>query len=75
MRTSRLGARACADARREERHFSFTLGTPERYSAPRYHITESPSAALSRAALTQRAGERGAYVFLSNDGHGQLLKR
>jgi len=62
-------------SRRDEGHFSFTIGTPERYSAPQYHITESPIDALSRAALIQRAGERGAYVFLSNDGHGDLPRR
>ncbi len=62
-------------SRRDEGHFSFTVGTPERYSAPQYHITESPIDALSRAALIQRAGERGEYVFLSNDGHGELPKR
>ncbi len=62
-------------SRRDEGHFSFTMGTPERYSAPQYHITESPIDALSRAALIQRAGERGEYVFLSNDGHGELPKR
>ncbi len=62
-------------SRRDEGHFSFTLGTPERYSAPQYHITESPIDALSRAALIQRAGEGGEYVFLSNDGHGDLPKR
>ena len=62
-------------SRRDEGHFSFTIGAPERYSAPQYHITESPIDALSRAALIQRAGERGEYVFLSNDGHGELPKR
>ncbi len=62
-------------SRRDEGHFSFTVGTPERYAAPQYHITESPIDALSRAALIQRAGERGEYVFLSNDGHGELPKR
>ncbi len=62
-------------SRRDEGHFSFTMGTPERYSAPQYHITESPIDALSRAALIQRAGERGEYVFLSTDGHGELPKR
>jgi len=64
-------------SRRDEGHFSYslTIGTPERYSAPQYHITESPIDALSRAALIQRAGERGEYVFLSNDGHGELPRR
>ncbi len=62
-------------SRRDEGHFSFTIGTPERYSAPQYHITESPIDALSRAALIERAGERGEYVFLSNDGHGELPRR
>jgi len=61
--------------RRDEGHFSFTVGTPERYSAPQYHITESPIDALSRAALIQRAGEGGEFVFLSNDGHGELPRR
>jgi len=62
-------------SRRDEGHFSFTIGKPEPYAAPQYHITESPIDALSWAALIQRAGERGEYVFLSNDGHGELLKR
>jgi len=62
-------------SRREEGHFSFTVGAPERYSAPQYHITESPIDALSRAALIQRAGEGGEFVFLSNDGHGELPRR
>ena len=62
-------------SRRDEGHFSFTIGTPERYSAPQYHITESPIDALSRAALIGRAGERGEYMFLSTDGHGELPKR
>jgi len=61
--------------RRDEGHFSFTIGTPERYSAPQYHVTESTIDALSRAVLIQRAGESGEYVFLSNDGHGELPKR
>ncbi len=61
--------------RRDEGHFSFTIGTSERYSAPQYHIVESPIDALSRSALIQRGGERGEYVFLSNDGHGDLPKR
>jgi len=62
-------------SRREEGHFSFTVGAPERYGAPQYHITESPIDALSRAALIQRAGEGGEFVFLSNDGHGELPRR
>jgi len=62
-------------ARRDEGHFSFTFGTPERYGAPQYHVVESPIDALSRAALIQRADERGEYVFLSNDGHGELPRR
>ncbi len=62
-------------SRREEGHFSFTIGAPERYSATQYHITESPIDALSRAALIQRAGESGEYVFLSTDGHGELPRR
>jgi len=62
-------------SRRDEGHFSFTVGTPERYSAPQYHITESPIDALSRATLAQRAGERGEFTFVSNDGHGELPRR
>jgi len=62
-------------SRRDEGHFSFTIGTPERYGVPQYHITESPIDALSRAALIQRAGESGEFVFLSNDGHGELPRR
>jgi len=62
-------------SRRDEGHFSFTIGTPEPYAAPQYHITESPIDALSRAALIQRAGEGGEFVFLSNDGHGELPRR
>ncbi len=48
---------------------------PERYSAPQYHITESPIDGLSRAALIQRAGAGGEFVFLSTDGHGELPTR
>jgi len=62
-------------SRRDEGHFSFTIGTPEPYAAPQYHITESSIDALSRAALIQRAGEGGEFVFLSNDGHGELPRR
>ncbi len=62
-------------SRREEGHFSFTMGEPTPYRVPQYHIAESPIDALSRAALAQRAGERGEYVFLSNDGHGELPRR
>jgi len=64
-------------SRRDEGHFSYslTIGRPERYDTPQYHITESPIDALSRAALIQRSGEHGAYVFLSNDGHGELPRR
>jgi len=63
--------------RRDEGHFSYslTVGAPDRYAAPQYHVVESPIDALSRAALIERAGERGEYVFLSNDGHGELPKR
>ena len=64
-------------SRREEGHFSYSLvvGRPEPYDTPQYHIAESPIDALSRAALIARAGERGAYMFLSNDGHGELTRR
>ncbi len=62
-------------SRRDEGHFSFTVGQPERYSAAQYHITESPIDALSRAALIQRAGVRGEYHFISTDGHGEIPRR
>jgi len=62
-------------SRRDEGHFSFTIGQPERYSAPQYHITESPIDALSRAALIQREGVRGEYHFISTDGHGEIPRR
>jgi len=62
-------------SRREEGHFSFTMGEPAPYRVPQYHIAESPIDALSRAALVQRAGERGEFNFVSNDGHGELPRR
>jgi len=62
-------------SRRDAGHFSFSLGESAPYRVPQYHITESPIDALSRAALIQRAGEHGEYVFLSNDGHGELPRR
>jgi len=58
--------------RRDEGHFSFTIGTPEPYVAPQYYIAESPIDALSRAALVMQAGKRGEFVFASTDGHGTL---
>ncbi len=62
-------------SRRGEGHFSFSLGEPAPYRVPQYHIAESPIDALSRAALAQRAGERGEFTFVSNDGHGELPRR
>ncbi len=62
-------------SRRDEGHFSFTIGKPEPYAAPQVYITESPIDAVSWAALVRRAGERGEYTFVSNDGHGDLPKR
>nr|MDQ2829608.1 DUF3991 and toprim domain-containing protein [Chloroflexota bacterium] len=62
-------------SRRDEGHFSFTIGKPEPYAAPQVYITESPIDAVSRAALVLRAGERGEYTFVSNDGHGDLPRR
>jgi len=62
-------------SRRDAGHFSFSVGELAPYRVPQYHITESPIDALSRAALIQRAGEHGEYVFLSNDGHGELPRR
>jgi len=62
-------------SRRDEGHFSFTVGAPAPYMAPQFHITESPIDALSRAALIQREGVRGEYTFVSTDGHGDLPRR
>ncbi len=62
-------------SRRDEGHFSFTVGKPAPYAAPQVYITESPIDAVSRAALVLRAGERGEYTFVSNDGHGDLPRR
>jgi len=62
-------------SRRDEGHFSFTVGAPAAYMAPQYHIVESPIDALSRAALIQREGVRGEYTFVSTDGHGDLPRR
>jgi len=62
-------------SRRGEGHFSFSLGEPAPYRVPQVHIAESPIDALSRAALAQRAGERGEFTFVSNDGHGELPRR
>ncbi len=62
-------------SRRDAGHFSFSLGEPAPYRVPQYHIAESPIDALSRAALVQRAGERGEFTFVSNDGHGELPRR
>jgi len=64
-------------SRRDLGHFSYTLtiGRPEPYDTPQYHITESPIDTLSRAVLLLRAGEAGTYTVVSNDGHGDLPKR
>jgi len=63
------------DSRRDAGHFSFSMGEPAPYRVPQYHIAESPIDALSRAALAQRASERGEFIFVSNDGHGELPRR
>ncbi len=62
-------------SRREEGHFTFTVGQPAPYMAVQYHIVESPIDALSRAALIQREGVRGEYHFISTDGHGEIPRR
>jgi len=62
-------------SRRDEGHFTFTLGEPAPYRVPQYHIAESPIDALSRAALVQRVGGRGEFIVVSNDGHGELPRR
>jgi hypothetical protein len=61
--------------RRDEGHFSFTVGKAEMHAAPQVYITESPIDAISRAALVMRAGEGGKYIFASTDRHGSLPTR
>jgi hypothetical protein len=61
-----------AGTRRDEGHFSFTVGEPLPYVAPQIYLTESPIDAMSRAALLLREGARGERVFISTDGHGSL---
>jgi len=62
-------------SRRDEGHFSFSVGEPAAYRVPQYHIAESPIDALSRAALALQAGGQGKFIFVSNDGHGELPRR
>lgn len=64
-----------AGTRRDEGHFSFTIGKAEMFQSPQVYLTESPIDALSRAALLLRAGERGEVIFVSTDGHGELPAR
>jgi len=64
-----------AGTRRDEGHFSFTVGTAEMHAAPQVYITESPIDALSRAALLLAAGDRHEMTFASTDGHGELPRR
>jgi len=61
--------------RRDEGHFSFTVGKAEMHAAPQVYITESPIDALSRAALLLAAGDRHEMTFASTDGHGELPRR
>jgi len=64
-----------AGTRRDEGHFSFTVGEPLPYKAPQLYLTESPIDALSRAALLMREGAPGERIFISTDGHGSLPAR
>jgi len=64
-----------AGTRRDEGHFSFTIGQPEPYKAPQLYLTESPIDALSRAALLLREGASAERIFISTDGHGSLPTR
>ncbi len=64
-----------AGTRRDEGHFSFTIGKAEMHAAPQVYITESPIDALSRAALLHAAGDRHKMTFASTDGHGELPRR
>ncbi len=66
-------------SRRDEGHFSLTVGTPGAAAAygqaPQVYITESPIDALSLAALhgTRTGGQQ--QTFLSTDGAGSLPRR
>ena len=64
-----------AGTRRDEGHFSFTVGKAEMRAAPQVYITESPIDALSRAALLLAGGDRHEMTFASTDGHGELPRR
>jgi len=64
-----------AGTRRDEGHFSFTIGQPEPYKAPQLYLAESPIDAMSRAALLLREGAQGERIFISTDGHGSLPAR
>ncbi len=61
-----------AGTRRDEGHFSFTVGTPTAYRATQIYLAESPIDALSRAALVMRESATGERIFISTDGHGSL---
>ncbi len=63
------------DTRRDEGHFSFTIGTPTPYIATQIYLTESPIDGMSRAALLMREGAQGERLFISTDGHGSLPAR
>ncbi len=62
-------------SRRDEGHFSFTVGAPAPYMAPQIYLTESPIDAISRAALLMRDGASGERIFISTDGHGEIPRR
>jgi len=62
-------------SRRDEGHFSFTVGKPAAYHARQYHICESPIDAMARCALLAREGAAGQQTFVSTDGHGAIPRR
>ncbi len=62
-------------SRRDEGHFSFSVGKPAAYHARQYHICESPIDALARCALLAREGAVGQHTFVSTDGHGAIPRR
>ena len=64
-----------AGTRRDEGHFSFTVGTPTAYRTTQIYLAESPIDALSRAALVMRESATGERIFISTDGHGSLPTR
>jgi len=62
-------------SRRDEGHFSLSVGKPAAYHARQYYICESPIDALARYAILAREGAVGQHTFVSTDGHGAIPRR